>query len=146
MRKLCFCFLVLLMGACSLMPVNVIGDIPQEVRISAIKIGKHNREDVQRLLGSPMHATLFEEESWIWVESQEQMRAFLPPKEIERKVVIVTFDENGVAKRVARLDITDSIKVAYDSEETPSHGKDLNVFEELMGNFGRFSATKETRN
>ena len=88
MRKICFCFLMILLKGCSLLPVNVVGDMPDETRIKAIKPAKHTKSDVVRLLGTPANITLFEEESWVWVQSKEQMRAVLPPKEKERNVLI----------------------------------------------------------
>ena len=33
-----------------------------------------------------------------------------------------------------------TIDVAFDEEMTETYGKDLNVFEEIAGNFGRFPA------
>lgn len=143
MRKICFCFLMILLSGCSLLPVNIVGDVPEETRIKAIKPEKHTKEDVVRLLGSPANITLFEEESWIWVQSKEQMRAILPPKEIERNVLVITFKPNESVKRVSQLTLKDSIEVAYDTDETPSHGKDLSIFDEMLGNFGRFAAPKE---
>ena len=145
MRKICFCFLMLLLTGCGLLPVNVVGDVPPAERVQAIKPGQHTKADVLRLLGSPGNATLFEEESWIWAESKEQMRAFLPPEEFERQVLVISFKPDDTVKRVTRLNLSDAVEVAYDSEETPSYGKDLSVFEEMLGNFGRFAASKEVR-
>ena len=36
--------------------------------------------------------------------------------------------------------LADAVDVPYDSSATPSYGKDLSVWEELVGNFGRFPA------
>lgn len=143
MRKICFCFLMILLKGCSLLPVNVVGDMPDETRIKAIKPAKHTKSDVVRLLGTPANITLFEEESWVWVQSKEQMRAILPPKEKERNVLIISFKPDESVKRVSKLALKDAVEVAYDTDETPSYGKDLSVFDEVLGNFGRFSAPKE---
>ena len=126
-----------------MLPVNIVGDIPEETRMKAIKPEKHTKEDVVRLLGSPANITLFGEESWIWVQSKEQMRAILPPKETERNVLVVTFKPNETVKRVSKLSLKDGVDLVYDTEETPSYGKDLSIFEEMLGNFGRFVGPKE---
>ena len=144
MSKICFCCFLLFLTGCGLLPVNVTGDVPSSERVRIIKPNKHTKADVLRLLGSPAHVTLFEEEAWVWAETKEQMRAFLPPKEFERQILVISFKPDDTVKRVTRLSLSDAIEVDYDTEETPSYGKDLNVFQEMMGNFGRFAATKET--
>ena len=145
MRKICFCCLLFFLAGCGLLPVNVTGDVPSSDRVQIIKPNKHSKADVLRLSGSPAHTTLFEEESWVWVETKEQMRAFLPPKEFERQVLVISFKPDETVKRVMHLSLSDALEVTYDTEETPSYGKDLNVFQEMLGNFGRFAATKEER-
>ncbi len=143
MSKLSFIFLsVFLLGACSF-PVNQIGDMPSEKRISAIKAGKHTKEDVTRLIGNPAHITLFQEESWIYVESKEKQRAFLSPKEEERQVLVITFKPDTTVARVSRLDLNDGVNVPYDSDVTKSYGKDLSVWDEMIGNFGRFPSKNQ---
>ena len=141
MSKIHLLFLLFLfsVSACSL-PIEQIGDAPAEVRLSAVKVGKHAKEDVERLIGTPSTISLFEEESWIYVESKERRRAFLESVEFEREVDVVTFDKKGVVKSVKKYDLEDGIDVAFDEEMTETYGKDLNVFEEIAGNFGRFPA------
>ncbi len=145
MSKITFIFFsIFLLASCSL-PTNQIGDMPSEKRISAIKSGKHTKEDVSRLIGSPAHITLFQEESWIYVESKEQQRAFLAPKETNRKVLVITFDANNTVSKISQLDMSDAINVPYDTDVTKSYGKDLSVWDELIGNFGRFPAKNQQR-
>lgn len=137
-----FCAISLtVLSACSL-PVTQTGDVPADIRINAIKPGKHKKEDVTRLIGSPASITLFEKESWIYVESKEKKRAFLPEKEFERKVVVFTFKPDSTVEKVTRYTLADGIDVPYEKDKTKTYGKDLNVWEEMIGNFGRFPASK----
>ena len=144
MSKLFNIFLILTLTACSWLGTNQVGDIPEDVRINAIKVGKHNKEDVIRLLGSATSITLFEKESWLYIESKEQKRVFLPAKEIERKVVQITFNSENIVEKVKTLSLDDGQKIALDKTITPVEGKDLSVLDELIGNFGRFPANKRT--
>ncbi len=137
-------FNIFLLAGCSL-PIYQIGDMPSEKRISAIKPGKHTKEDVTRLIGSPAHITLFQEESWIYIESKEQLRAFLSPIEKSRQVLVITFAPNETVSRINRLNLNDGIKVSIDSDKTKSYGKDLSIWDEMIGNFGRFPAKGEQR-
>ena len=124
------------------LPVTQVGDTPSEIRLHAIKPGKHTKEDVTRLIGSPTSITLFEKESWLYIASKEQQRAFLPAKEIERNVDVITFNQDGVVEKIQELTLADGIDVPYDTDKTKTYGKDLSVWEEMIGNFGRFPANR----
>ena len=141
-RSFFFCILMIavLIGCTT----NPVGDVPSDVRVHAIKAGRHTKEDVSRLLGSPTSITLFEKESWLYIESKEQNRIFLPAKEVERKVVKITFDANGTVSKIKELTLDDGQKIAIDETITPVRGKNLSVIDELIGNFGRFPANKRS--
>ena len=143
MSKFFNIFLILGLCACSLMGTNQIGDIPDKARIQAIKADKHSKEDVIRLLGSPSSITLFEKESWLYIDSKEKNRVFLGPKEIERNVVKITFKNDGLVEKVTQLSLEDGQKIEPDKTVTPVSGKDLSVIDELIGNFGRFPANRK---
>ena len=94
------------------------------------------------MIGSPTSITLFEKESWLYIASKEQQRAFLPAKEIERNVDVITFNQDGVVEKIQELTLADGIDVPYDTDKTKTYGKDLSVWEEMIGNFGRFPANR----
>ena len=135
-----FCILMVAVLACC--RTNQVGDVPPDIRVHAIKAGKHTKEDVIRLLGSPTSITLFEKESWLYIESKEENLVFLPAKEIERKIIKITFNANGVVSKVKELSLDDGKNVAIDNTVTPISGKDLSIIDEFIGNFGRFPASK----
>lgn len=138
MSKLRFCFFIFLFFVVGCRNYTQTGDIPAETRIKAVKVGQHNKEDVTRLLGSPTSISLFEKESWIYIASKESRLAFMPEKEYDRQILVVTFKPDSSVESIKRYTLADAIDVPYDSDETPSYGKDLSVWEELIGNFGRF--------
>lgn len=138
MSKLRFCFLFFLFLTMGCRNYTQTGDIPSDTRINAVKIGKHKKEDVSRLLGSPTSISLFEKESWIYIASKESRLAFMPEKEYDRQVLVVTFKPDSSVESLKRYTLADAVDVPYDSAKTPSYGKDLSVWEEMIGNFGRF--------
>lgn len=144
MSKFFNIFLILILSACSWLGTEQVGDIPEPTRINALKVGRHTKEDVARLLGSPTSITLFEKESWLYIESKEQKRVFFPAKEIERKVVQVTFSGKGMVEKVNQLSLDDGQQITIDDTKTPVSGKDLSVIDELIGNFGRFPANNRS--
>lgn len=129
-----------LITGCSLLGTERVGDAPETLRVNAIKAGTHTKDDVARLLGTPTSITLFEKESWLYIESEEQNRLFLPQQEIDREVIQITFKKNDVVERVKKWTLEDGKDIAFDSEATPVVGKDLSVIDEIVGNFGKFPA------
>ena len=64
----------------------------------------------------------------------------MPEKEYDRQILVVTFKPDSSVESIERYTLADAVNVPYDSEKTPSYGKDLSVWEEMVGNFGRFPA------
>ena len=143
MSKFFYVFLLFALSACSVMGIEQVGDVPDAFRINAIKVEEHTKDDVLRLLGSPTSITLFEKETWLYIESKEQKRVFLPSKEIERNVVQVVFKADGTVEQLKQLSLSDGNKIALDETTTRVSGKDLSIIDELVGNFGRFPANKK---
>ena len=143
-RSFFFCILMIFaLVGCN---TNQVGDNPADIRVHAIKAGKHTKEDVVRLLGSPTSITLFEKESWLYIESKEESFIFFPPKETERRIVKITFNADGVVSKIKELTLADGKDVAIDETATPISGKDLSIADEFIGNFGRFPASTKGGN
>ena len=141
MFKRCL-LLCLLLAGCSWLPVNEVGHVPLTEDRVKIRVGKSNKEDVTRLIGSPATISLFEKESWIYIASKEQTRGFLPPKEIDRQIFVVTFNKRDIVEATRFYTLDDGNDIVPDSDTTKTYGKDLSSMEELLGNFGRFPANK----
>ena len=143
MFKRCLLLLLLLAG-CSWLPVNEVGHIPPTADRVKIHPGKTTKQEVTQLIGSPATISLFEKESWIYIASKEQTRGFLSPKEIDRQIFVVTFNKRDVVESTRFYTQDDANDIVPDTTTTKTYGKDLSSFDELLGNFGRFPANKET--
>ena len=141
--KNCFLGAVFLaLAGCSLLPVNEVGHVPSEEERATIKVGKTTKQAVSRDIGSPATISLFEKESWIYIASKEQTRGFLPPKELDRQVFVVTFNAKDVVEGKRFYTLQDGITLVPDSATTKTYGKELSSLDEMLGNFGRFPAQK----
>ena len=63
----------------------------------------------------------------------------LPPAidDTDRRIIAVTFDENGLVSDVAEYGLEDGRVVAIADRETPTRGRELTFLEQLLGNVGR---------
>ncbi len=126
-----------LISSCSPI-VNNRGNEPNPALLAQIEPGEQTKEDVFRMLGSPSSQTLFEEEAWLYISGQQEQVAFLAPEELEREVVIITFDAEGKVKEVKTITKEDGLDITVSSKETPTSGHSFGVLEQLFGNVGRF--------
>jgi outer membrane protein assembly factor BamE (lipoprotein component of BamABCDE complex) len=95
---------------------------------------------VTQLLGSPSTVATFDPNTWYYVSQETQNVAFFKPKLKDEKVVSISFDKQGVVKKVAFLSMKDHRDVAPNPDKTPAPGREFTILEQLIGNFGRFGA------
>jgi outer membrane protein assembly factor BamE (lipoprotein component of BamABCDE complex) len=138
-RPLALLLLAGLIGACAPTVDSTGHQVRPEVLVQ-LKPGVLTRDDVRRLLGSPSSVAPFEPNVWHYIGEKLETVAFFNPTVIERHVLIVTFDDNGVLQGVGNLDVADGAPVTPVSRETPTKGQELTIMEQLLGNLGRFNA------
>lgn len=117
---------------------SVHGDPIEEQRLSSIVTGTHTRSDVAALLGSPSSISPFTEDRWYYISARMEGFAYNPDEEVERQVVVIHFDKQGVVSAVDTLTLEDGRVVNIVERETPSFGEDLSILQQFFGNIGRF--------
>ncbi len=118
------------------------GHTPEPELIESIRVGSSNREQIIAMLGNPSAVATFDQESWYYVGSRTSQLAFLEPEILERKVVVIRFDKQGIVQQVERLDKQDGRDVQIVERKTPTRGKELTILEQLLGNIGKFSSSE----
>jgi outer membrane protein assembly factor BamE (lipoprotein component of BamABCDE complex) len=129
---------VFVIGACA-PTVDSTGHQVRPEALAQLKPGVLTRDDVRRLLGSPSSVAPFEPNVWYYIGEKQETVAFFNPTVLERHVLIVNFDENGVLQSVGNLDVADGAPITPVSRETPTKGQELTIMEQLLGNLGRFN-------
>ena len=64
----------------------------------------------------------------------------MAPEEVERKVVVIRFDQTDMVEEIAEYTLEDGIVVDFVERRTPTRGKDLSLLGEIFGNIGRFNS------
>lgn len=119
--------------------VDLRGNLPNAEQLALIKPGVQNRDDVANLLGTPSSTAPFTDETWYYISSRTETVAFLSPKELERKVVAIEFDKNGLVREVKSYGMDDGMDIKPVARETPTAGKEINLIQQLLGNLGKFN-------
>ena len=145
-NTLCFTYLIFsvalvaaLLSACSAR-IESHGNFPNHELIESIRIGKNSRPQVSAILGTPSAKATFDQEAWYYVGTRTSKFAFLKKEVLERKVLVIRFNKQGIVEQVERLTKKDGREIQIVGRKTPTQGKELNVIQQLLGNIGRFSA------
>ena len=119
------------------------GNLPDPDKLAEIKPGKHSRDDVAEILGSPSCIGVFDQETWYYISKRTEAVAFFEPEVAERQVIIVHFNKKGVVTDVETLGLERSHAVEPVERKTPTAGAELTIMQQLLGNMGRFNKPKQ---
>lgn len=118
------------------------GNSPNSQLLELIEPNVQDKSQVLAMLGSPSSVTMFEEETWLYISSKSQQKAFFEPEELERKVIAITFNAEGKVSGVAKMLKEDGLDIEFSTKETPTSGHSFTFMEQLFGNVGRFEGKK----
>lgn len=123
--------------------INVRGNVPHPSDIAKIKSGSHKKKDVESLLGTPSAVATFEKETWYYIGGRVKTVSFFKPEFLERKVVIVRFNKNGIVETIESRNAPTDRDLKLVDRETPTKGRELTLIQQLLGNIGRFPVSEK---
>ncbi len=132
--------LALALGACQ-QSVQVRGNIPDGEMVSKINPGVHTRIDIASLLGSPSTVSTFQDSKWYYIGQKTTQFAFFEPEILERKVLVISFDDAGYVADTRTYGLEDGKIIDPVERITPTEGRELSIIQQLLGNLGRFTGT-----
>jgi len=113
---------------------QVHGFVPSGEDVAQITPGVDTFATVEETLGLPASSGFARDRAWYYVSSVIENYTYNPPRVIDRTIVAVLFDEDGVVEDVARYGIEDGRVVALTTRVTETGGRELGVIEQLFGN------------
>lgn len=114
------------------------GNVPDVEKLEQIKLG-NSKDDVVQLIGSPSTIGTFTDKRWYYISRKTEKVAFFNPTTVDQQVVEVVFDENDKVLEVKKLNLADAQDVDVVDRKTPTAGKTITVFDQFLGNLGRFN-------
>ena len=130
--------LAMVMAACS-PTVKKHGHRIDAELISSLVPGVTSKEQVIRSLGSPSSIGTFEDRQWYYIAQRTERVSFYQSEITEQDVITLKFDENGILEAIQKQDLDQARAIQPSSDKTKTLGKELSLFEQLIGNIGRFS-------
>ncbi len=117
------------------------GKLPEPEVLAQVQTGVHEKEDVQRLLGSPSSVPAFDNNVWLYVSKVTEKVSFFDPKTISQKTVRVVFNEAGKVASIDEIDGEQRV-ISPSSRITPSYERERSFLQSIFGSYGR-QARKE---
>ena len=102
--------------------------------------GFDTKESVLAKFGEPSMIGVIDGNAWYYLNSADTARAFFKPKTQRRQVVAFYFDDEGAVSTVEHFSLADGDNIRMVSRVTPTRGKELNFWEQLLGNVGQLPA------
>lgn len=139
LRPLVALAVVMLLVSCSA-SYRTHGYVPPDYELSEITVGRDTRESVAEAIGHPRTDGLTGDGSWYYVQSRYRHWAYQAPKEVEREILVITFNRAGVVSNVERFGMEDGRVIVLERRVTETAGGDISFIQQLMGNAARPNA------
>jgi outer membrane protein assembly factor BamE (lipoprotein component of BamABCDE complex) len=107
------------------------GYVVPEGALEQIPLGA-TQEQVLIILGTPSTVATLSGDVFYYISQRTERTAFLPPKEVDRRVVAVYFDKTRRVQRLADYGLKDGQVFDFVSRTTPTSGQELNYLSFIM--------------
>ncbi|WP_368187774.1 outer membrane protein assembly factor BamE [Aestuariibius sp. HNIBRBA575] len=116
------------------------GFIPPEQDLSELLVGIDTRDSVEDVVGPPTAGGVTDSSGYYYVQSRFRKFGPFEPQEVEREVLAITFDADGVVQNIERFGLEDGQVVTLSRRVTDDNIQDTTFIRQLMGSFGRVDA------
>ena len=132
-------FAVLTLSGCATLEDRH-GYIPDNSALEEVVVGRDTVDTVPILIGRPGAEGLVNDEGWYYVRSDYERFLWREPVEVDREVVVVSFDDRGVVENVERFGLEDGRVVVFSRRVTDSNIEGVSFLRQLFSNFGTLNA------
>lgn len=121
---------------------QVHGYIPPPADVARLTPGVDTTATVEETLGLPTSTGLLRDSAWFYVQSVFENYAFYPARVVDRTVLVVSFDPNGVLDGVETYGVEDGRIINLTARTTETGGRQLGVLEQIFGNILNLDAER----
>jgi len=116
------------------------GYVPTDEQLAEVLVGVDTRATVADVVGPPTAGGVTNGGGFFYVQSRFRLLGPLEPKEIDREVVAITFDTDGIVENVERFGLENGNIVPLSRRVTQDNVRDTTFLRQLFGSIGRFDA------
>jgi outer membrane protein assembly factor BamE (lipoprotein component of BamABCDE complex) len=107
------------------------GYVVPEGALEQIPLGA-SQEQVLIVLGTPSTVATLSGDVFYYISQRTERTAFLPQREVDRRVIAVYFDKNRRVQRLADYGLKDGMVFDFISRTTPTAGTEQNYLQFLL--------------
>lgn len=116
------------------------GYVPSDDELAAVVVGQTNQAELEGLIGRPGAEGVLTGSDWYYVGSRWEHYGANPPREIDRQVVAISFDQAGTVTNVRRFGLEQGRVVVLSQRVTDTGVSGLSILRKLFANIGRLNA------
>ena len=104
--------------------------------LDALVIGADTKLTVEDTVGRPSDTGLRDGDSWYYVANTVSNFLFFEPEIIDRTVLALDFDPDGILQNVSEFGLQDGRVVELTTRVTPTDRRRRNLLSNIFGNIG----------
>ncbi len=112
------------------------GYVPREDELQQIVPGIDTRATVEDVIGVPTASGVLDQGGYYYIESEVRSFAWHEPEVVDRQVLAITFDGQGVVDNITRYGLEDGNVVPLTRRITRTTDGELGFIRKLFGNIG----------
>lgn len=120
--------------------VSVHGFAPTPEELQSIEPGVDTMFSIEERIGRPTVAGLLRNDAWYYVQSTMEQLTYNPAKEVNRRVVVIGFAEDGVVKDVNEYGLEDGRIIDLNTRVTVAKTGQKGILSQIFGNLFNLDA------
>lgn len=116
------------------------GYAPTDSELEEVIVGVDTSATLSDVIGPPSASGVIRDDAWYYVASKWRTRGAFAPEVLDRQVVAVSFDKDGVISNIERFTLEDGRVIALNRRVTDDNIEGVTFIRQLLGNIGNFSA------
>lgn len=139
LRPIALALILAVLSACAPIIENH-GYVPPDDQLALLQVGVSTKEDVTREVGRPTSLGVLDSDGWYYVQSEFRRFGLRAPREVDREVVAISFNDAGTISNVERFGLEQGRVVALSRRVTDDNVQGIGFLRQLFSNLGNFNA------
>jgi outer membrane protein assembly factor BamE (lipoprotein component of BamABCDE complex) len=122
------------------------GYMPLAEDVDALIVGVDTRDSIIEVMGVPTTGGVLTVEAMYYVRSRVHHKGYVKPNEIQRDVLVLSFDKNQILRNVERFGIEKGKLIRLEHRVTEAPGGDRSILQQIIGSIGGFNPNSIVNN
>ena len=122
------------------------GYMPLAEDVDALIVGVDTRDNIIEVMGVPTTGGVLTEEALYYVRSRVHHKGYVKPNEIQRDVLVLSFDKNQILRNVERFGIEKGKLIRLEHRVTEAPSGDRSILQQIIGSIGGFNPNSIVNN